>query len=120
MSCKNTTIPICQNLAAPDFTPALARKGPDKRQGQSSGFSTETEKRASGLRRGGVLSVVSCQGSSQEQTLAISTVLGASFLSGGVKDEEARDSEWSRFVYDGEYEVIVSGFLRHGWGSAVM
>lgn len=66
--------------------------------------------------------MVSCQGSSQEQTLAISTVLGASFLSGGVttKDEEARDSEWTRFVYDGEYEVIVSGFLRHGWGSAVM
>lgn len=46
--------------------------------------------------------------------------LGASFLWSGVKDVWARDSKWSRFVYDGEYEVIISGFLRHGWGSAVM
>lgn len=69
MSCKNTPIPICQNLAAPDFTPGFARKGPEKRQGLSSGFSTETEKRArEGLRRGGG---VTCQDPSQEQTLAI-------------------------------------------------
>lgn len=55
----------------------------------------------------------------RNRLLAISIVVGASFLSSGVKDE-ARDSKWSRFVYDGEYEVIGSGFLRHGWGSAVM
>jgi hypothetical protein len=35
---------------------------------------------------------------------------GSKFHSGGVnKDAEARDSKRSRFVYDGEYEVIVSG-----------
>lgn len=79
MLCKNTSIPICQNLAAPDFTPAVTRKSPAKKQGQSSGFSTETEKRARGLRREGGVSMVSCQGPSQEQTFGHWHCCGSKF-----------------------------------------